>query len=221
MDITPHQLRSARAYLDVSRNDVSAATGIGVQTLADLENGKTDSPRTSTLDTLKLYYEANGLEFSDDGGIRPRKVLVHQYQGAEGFRKFMDDVYETAKTQGGEICLHNAKPSNWLKWLGAEWNTMHTNRMLGIKDKLTSFKITAGHDDYQMIGKHAEYRWLPKEMWNDQSFYAYGDRIALLNFEEDSVNIVVMYNRKFADGFRSLFDVTWENVTIIPPKQGA
>lgn len=220
MNISPNQLRSARAFLDVSRNDVSAATGIGVQTLADLENGKTDSPRTSTLDTLKTYYEANGLEFSDDGGIRPSKVLVQQYEGAEGFRQFMDDVYDVAKTQGGEICLHNARPDNWLKWLGVEWNAMHTARMVAIKDNM-DFKITAGHDDYQMIGKHAEYRWLPKEMWNDQSFYAYGDRIALLNFEQDSVHIVVMYNRKFADGFRSLFNVAWENVTIIPPKQGS
>lgn len=220
MDITPHQLRSARAYLDVSRNDVADATGIGVQTLADLENGKTDSPRISTLDTLRLYYEAGGLEFTDDGGIRPNKVRVQQYEGAEGFRRFMDEVYDVAKTQGGEICLHNAKPANWIKWLGVEWNLMHTERMVAIKDRL-DFKITAGHDDYQLIGKHAEYRWLPKEMWNDQSFYAYGDRIALLNFEEDSVHIVVMHNKKFADGFRSLFNVAWDNVTIKPPKKDA
>lgn len=217
MEITAQQLRSARAFLDISRNDVSAATGVGVQTLADLENGKTDSPRISTLDTLRLYYEANGVEFSDDGGIRPRKVLVEQYQGAEGFRRFMDDVYETVKTQGGEICLHNAKPENWLKWLGAEWNAMHTSRMLDL-GKL-NFKITAGHDDYQLIGKHAEYRWLPRDMWNDQSFYAYGDRFALLNFEEDSVHIVVMHNRKFSDGFRKLFNVAWNSVTTIPPKK--
>ena len=218
MEITPHQLRSARAFMDVSRNDVADATGIGVQTLADLENGKTDSPRISTLDTLRLYYETHGIEFTDDGGIRPNKVRVQQYEGAEGFRRFMDDVYEVAKTQGGEICLHNAKPSNWLKWLGVEWNQMHTERMVAVKDGM-NFKITAGHDDYQMIGKHAEYRWLPKEMWNDQSFYAYGDRIALLNFEEDSVHIVVMHNKKFADGFRSLFNVAWDNVTTIPPRK--
>lgn len=218
MEISSQQLRSARAYLDISRNEVAADTGVGVQTLADLENGKTDSPRISTLDTLRSYYESKGVEFTHDGGIRPRKVLVEQYDGPEGFRRFMDDVYQIASTQGGEICLHNAKPANWIKWLGVEWNTMHTNRMLSITKKM-DFKITAGHDDYQMIGKHAEYRWLPQEMWNDQSFYAYGDRIALLNFEEDSVHIVVMHNRKFADGFRKLFNVAWNNVTLIPPTQ--
>ncbi len=220
MEINPKQLRSARAYLDVSRNDVADATNIGVQTLSDLENGKTSSPRTSTLEILKLYYETNGIEFTEEGGIRPNKVRVQQFEGAEGFRRFMDDVYETAKSQGGEICLHNAKPQNWLKWLGEEWNKFHTNRMLEIKDKI-NFKITAGHNDYLMIGKHAEYRWLPKDMWNEQSFYAYGDRIALLNFEDDSVHIVVMHNKRFAEGFRSLFNVTWDKVAIIPPEKKA
>jgi transcriptional regulator with XRE-family HTH domain len=219
MEITAQQLRSARAYLDLARNDVAAATGVGTQTLADLENGKTDSPRISTLDTLRLFYETRGVEFTDDGGIRPRKVRVIQFQGAEGFQKFMDDVYETVKDQGGEVCLHNANPSNWIKWLGVEWNTMHTQRMLGL-GKL-NFKITAGHDDFQMIGKHAEYRWLPPTMWNDQSFYAYGDRMALLNFEDNSVHIVVMHNRKFADGFRTLFNVAWNTVSITPPPKGS
>lgn len=219
MTISPNQLRSARAFLDISRNDVSEATSIGVQTLADLENGKTSSPRISTLDTLKLYYEANGVEFSEDGGIRPRKALVRQYEGTDGFKAFMDDVYEIANTEGGEICLHNAKPENWIKWLGKEWNEFHTQRMCEIK-KPMDFKITAATNDYNMIGRHAEYRWLPEDMWNEQSFYAYGDRIALLNFEEDAVNIVVMYNRKFANGFRSLFNVAWEHSTIQPDKKG-
>ncbi len=215
MEITPQQLRSARAYLDLARNDVAAATGVGVQTLADLETGKTDSPRISTIDTLRLFYETKGVEFSDDGGIRPHKVRVVQFQGADGFRSFMDDVYETAKQQGGEICLHNANPSNWIKWLGQDWNVMHTNRMLEL-GKL-NFKITAGHDDFLMIGKHAEYRWLPADMWNDQSFYAYGDRMALLNFEDQTVHIVVMHNKRFADGFRKLFNVAWNTVSITPP----
>lgn len=216
--IAPAQLRSARGYLNLSRNEVAEQTGVGVQTLADIETGKTESPRTSTLHTLKRFYESHDLQFTDDGGLRPSKTLIRQYQGADGFREFMDDVYETAKAKGGEICLHNANPSNWLKWLGAEWNTFHTQRMQTIERSM-NFKITAGHNDYNMIGKHAEYRWLPEDMWNEQSFYAYGDRIALLHFEDTDVNILVMHSKEFADGFRSLFNVAWDNISIVPPKK--
>lgn len=186
-----------------------------VQTISSFEQD-VGSPTKRTLQTITETFEQHGVEFTD-GGVRKIKSEILHFEGADGFRNFMNDVYEIAKSQGGEICLHNAKPANWIKWLGVEWNAMHTQRMLEL-GKL-NFKITAGHNDYQMIGKHAEYRWLPQGMWNDQSFYAYGDRIALLNFEENSINIVVMRNKKFSDGFRKLFNVTWDNVAIVPPRQ--
>lgn len=216
--LSPSQCRAARGLLNWSQPDLAQRCGMHVQTIGAFEQ-ETGSPSKRTLQKITQTLENFGIEFlEDDDGVRRIHGKIKHLQGAEGFQNFMDEVYDVAKTQGGEICLHNAKPANWIKWLGVEWNLMHTERMVAIKDRL-DFKITAGHNDYQMIGKHAEYRWLPKEMWNDQSFYAYGDRIALLNFEEDSVHIVVMHNKKFADGFRSLFNVAWDNVTIKPPKK--
>lgn len=220
MEITAQQLRSARAFLDVSRNDVAAATVVGVQTLADLENGKTDSPRISTLDTLRLYYEANGVEFSDDGGIRPRTLRSKHLRGTDGFRELMDDVYEQANTVGGKIRLWNAKPSNWTKWLGQEWYAAHTKRMQNVLPNI-SFHVTCKEGDTNFIGgKHSEYRWVPEKMFNEQSIYCFGDRIAFMNFEQDSVDIYVLYNRSFADSFRLLFDLVWDEITIIPTAEG-
>lgn len=217
MIITAAQCRAARALLDWSQPDLAKKSGIHVQTISNFEHGN-GSPTNKTLGTIRETFESEGVDFSDhDDGVRRTSAKIQYLHGADGFQRFMDDVYDVAKTQGGEICLHNANPKNWLKWLGSDWNTMHTNRMLEL-GKL-NFKITAAHDDYTMIGKHAEYRWLPREMWNDQSFYAYGNRIALLNFEKESINIVVMHNQKFANGFRKLFNVTWDNIAIIPPQQ--
>ena len=216
--ITPTQMRAARAMLDVSQGHVSEHLGIAANTLSKIESGQSDVSVSRNQDIQK-YYEREGIEFTDNDGVQWNQNQVRKYEGAEGFRNFMDDVYETATLQGGEICLHNAKPDNWLKWLGEEWNNFHTERMLKIKDGV-DFKITSGHNDYLMIGKHAEYRWLPEDMWNGQSFYAYGDRIALLNFEDENVNIIVMHNKRFADGFRSLFNVTWKNVATVPVEKG-
>ncbi len=216
MEITAQQLRSARAFLDVSRNDVSAMTKVGVQTIADLENGKTDSPRISTLDTLRLYYEANGLEFSEDGGIRPHGLRSKHLKGTDGFRELMDDVYNQASTVGGKIRLWNAKPSNWTKWLGQDWYAAHTERMQVVLPNI-SFNVTCREGDTNFIGgKHAEYRWVPEKIFNEQSIYCFGDRIAFMNFEENSVNIYVLYNKSFADSFRLLFDLVWDEITIMP-----
>lgn len=220
MDITPNQLRSARAFIDISRNDVSDQTGIGVQTLADLENGKTSSPRTSTLEILKLFYETRGLEFTEDGGVRPRTMRFKHLKGTDGFRELMNDVYEQSKEVGGKIRLWNARPSNWTKWLGQEWYAQHTQRMQKLLDKI-SFWVTCEEGDTNFIGgKHSEYRWVPKKIFNEQSIYCFGDRIAFMNFEEDSVNIYVLYSRDFSDSFKLLFDFVWDEITTIPSIDG-
>ncbi len=188
-----------------------------VQTIGAFEK-EIGSPSKRTLQKITETLEAAGVEFlPDDDGVRRSSGKVRHFQGRTGFKNFMDDVYEVTRTQGGEICLHNAKPSNWIKWLGESYVSAYTERMLALGD--IDVRITVHHGEYQLVSKHAEYRWLPSEFWNDQSFYAYGDRIALLNFEEDSVQIVVIHNRKFADGFRNLFNVTWNSVAVIPDKQ--
>ena len=214
MGIESGQLRAARALLNIGLKDVSSATNIGSGTISDIENEKTPHPRAATLDKLKVFYQSRGVDFTAEGGIRPREVLVQQFRGSEGFRSFMDDVYSVASTEDGPIRLYNAKPANWQKWLGEDWNTMHTERMVALGD--LDFRITAQHGDFLFIGKHAEYRWLPEGMWNEQSIYAYGDRFATLNFEPDAVTIVVVHNRQTANGFRALFDVAWEHATIQP-----
>lgn len=220
MNISPNQLRSARAYLDISRNDVADITGIGVQTLSDLENGKTASPRTSTLETLRLLYESRGLEFTEDGGIRPHGLRSKHLRGTDGFRELMDDVYEQARTVGGKIRLWNARPSNWTKWLGQDWYAAHTQRMQPLLPNI-SFHVTCKEGETNFIGgKHSEYRWVPEKIFNEQAIYCFGDRIAFMNFEPESVDIYVLYNRAFSDSFRLLFDLVWDEITIIPTLEG-
>jgi len=213
--ILTRQLRAARADLNLTLDDVSEATNIAKTTISDIENEKTEKPRGSTLETLKIFYESQGIEFLESGSISPRDVKVDRYSGEDGFRYFMNDVYEVARKVGGEIRLHNAKPENWRKWLGQEWLDMHCARMDEIADTL-NFKITAGHGDKSLLARHAEYRWLPKEMWNQQSFYAYGNRLALLTFSEDNINIFVIHSKEHAVSFRALFDLAWENSTVEP-----
>jgi len=206
------QCRAARALLNWSQPDLAKQCGMHVQTICHFEKGS-GTPTKKTLQRITETLQNGGVEFFNDGGVRPRKIFVQQYKGAEGFKAFMDDVYETVKKVGGPIRLYNAKPTNWLKWLGAEWNDMHAQRMAAVTSK-ENFKITAGHGDKEFLGPYAEYRWLPKKMWNEQSIYTYGDRFATLNFQPDSVTIVVVHNKQTAEGFRALFDVAWKHETL-------
>src|ERR1700761_5608315 len=72
--ISPAQLRAARALVGWSRDDLAAATGTNVRTLARLEAGETE-PRTTTLAGIRAALEAQGVEFTngDAPGVRLRK----------------------------------------------------------------------------------------------------------------------------------------------------
>src|SRR5690606_12874302 len=101
----------------------------------------------------------------------------------------------------------NAKPANWIKLLDEYWYTHHIRRMEAILDQIV-FKIIIREGDYNFISKDfAEYRWVSKKIWNEYSYYAYGDKIAFLNFENDTVEIFVLKHKHFARTHRFLFNL--------------
>ena len=132
----------------------------------------------------------------------------------------MDDVYQQAKDKGGKIRLWNARPGLFIQWLGEEFYARHTERMRPLLGDI-SFNVTCEEGETNFIGgKFAEYRWVPKKIFNEQAIYCYGDRIAFLSFEEKSVNIFILHSKEFTDSFRLLFDFVWDEITIIPDLEG-
>ena len=75
-----------------------------------------------------------GVEFIPQHGVRFRGNVIEEYQGREGFREFYDDVYTTARNEGGELCIFNGVPEKIVHWLGEDWYELHTKRMVEIKD---------------------------------------------------------------------------------------
>jgi transcriptional regulator with XRE-family HTH domain len=217
MSITTAQIRGARGILNWSQQDLAQRTGISATSIGAIENGQT-TPRASTLDTIRYTLERNGIEFLGLDGVRVQSDFIKTYTGTEGFRDFMDHLYETAKTYGGEIVLFNAKPVNWYKWLGEDWFKAHSKRMQDLGNKI-NFKITSKQGEGLFISKDfAEYRWFPDELFSDRALYSYAGNLAFVNFDETNVSVVVLKQSDFAKAFQVLFNVAWENVAIIPPQ---
>lgn len=212
---TIEQIRAARALLDWSQSDLANFAGLSQTGIARIENG-TNQPNSSTLEKIKGAFENSNIEFLGTSGVRRNSGEVKTFRSIEGFREFMNDIYDTAKAQGGEICLHNAKPQNWRKWLGDEWFKMHSARMAALGNKI-DFRITTEEGNRDFISSEfAEYRWFPADLFNEQSFYAYGKKLAFVNFSDDDVSVSVLDNKNFAEGFRILFNIAWDQVAKKP-----
>ncbi len=88
--------------------------------------------------------------------------------------------------------------------------------MVAIRDNYT-LRITAVEGDTLLIASpYAEYRWISSTMFNDRSFYAYGSKLAFLNFGDDYVQIFVLNQLEFAQGFMGIFDIAWQHAAHKP-----
>jgi transcriptional regulator with XRE-family HTH domain len=212
---TIEQIRAARALIGWSQGDLAENAGLSQTGIARIENG-TNHPNSTTISKICGAFDCADIEFIGESGVKKRTGEIRTLSGVQGFKDFMDDVYNVAKEQGGEICLYNANPENWNKWLGQDWYEMHSERMQSIKDNYV-FSVSVNEGEGQFIGKgFVEYRWFPKEIFNEQSFYSYGNKLAFLNFSDNNVTINILDNKDFAEGFRSLFNIAWKNVSVKP-----
>lgn len=213
MTLTSAQSRAARGLIhNLSQEDIHRKTGISQSWLSNFENPKIimTNPNLENLQKLRSFYEERGIEFIPNG-VRERKALVKNYEGVDGFRAFMDDVYETAKEFGGNICLHNSRPNMWIKLLGEDWYAMHSKRMKSL-EKSIRIRIIVQEGESDFILDFAEHRAFPKGNWQKNVFYAYGSKLGFLDFSNGNVQIFVLEHKAFVNEFIELFDIAWDTV---------
>ncbi|MBU6234375.1 MAG: helix-turn-helix domain-containing protein [Alphaproteobacteria bacterium] len=208
--ITPSQIRAARAHLDLSQDEVASKCGITKYTLSNIERGAND-PSGRSLELIKSFFERSGIRFTADNGIRYLEQDVICLEGSDGFRYFMEDVYETLSKKPGTYCVSNVDENNWVKWLGAEEARVLCDKIANIENIRAHILVKEG--DNFTFAEHAEYRYLPGDLFYDNtSFYVYGDKLALIHFDPDNVTVRLLSNRYFSAGFKLMFYRFWDTV---------
>jgi hypothetical protein len=71
--------------------------------------------------------------------------------------------------------------------------------------------ITGEGDTYLISSSFSQHRAIPAKIFNDQSIYAYGSKLAFVTFGED-VTVNILNNQEFCEGFRVLFNIAWDLV---------
>ncbi len=209
--ISGRQIRAARALLNYSQNVVADTCGLDKSTLSQIENEHSQG-KAASVNALQAFYENRGVEFIDGDGVRLQRGGIRRYQGAGEFREFFDDIYETAKSVGGDICLFNGVPTALVRWLGQSFYIMHAERMAKIKGNFR-FRVIIEETDSNLIGaSFATYRWFPRDLFRDRTIYVYGGKVGILSFRDDDVQVVVIDQAEFAESLLILFEIAWETV---------
>ncbi|MDD4616309.1 MAG: helix-turn-helix transcriptional regulator [Alphaproteobacteria bacterium] len=216
--ITAAQLRAARGLLDWSRGDLAKAAKVSQETIKNIEHG-VFRPQEVTETALIRAFAAHGVEFVGTEGVVLRKDSVLRYEGVDGFKKMLDEVYAAAQQpyscNGGDKPIYatsigdEAFPQilgNYFLEHVRRMNTLNNLKMrLMIKEKPTTKIAEEARSSYR------EYRFRPKGDNANASFYVYGDKIAIINFEkmESGPEILIISSAMAAKAYREQFESMW------------
>ena len=205
MTITTAQIRGARGILNWSQSDLAERTGISATSIGSIENGQS-TPRANTISTIQKAFENSGIEFIGLDGVKIRSGDVRIFSGKNGFLDFYDDVYNTLKDNPTEVLVSNVDERVFLKWLG-EFKDTHAERMKSIPQLGFKILIREG-DDYIPAEEFAIYRAMPKELFASVPFYCYGEKLAIILFQ-DTPTIIVMNYPAINAAYRVQFQDIW------------
>jgi DNA-binding XRE family transcriptional regulator len=214
--ITAAQLRAARGLVDWTRNELAKAANVSPETVKNIEHG-IFRPQEETADRIVKTFAAHGVEFTESEGVRLHKDSVTRYEGVDGFKQFMDEVYAAAqepdaKIGGGkQICVSNVDDRLFVKHLG-DYSPLHSRRMNELKDVKVRV-LVADKDLFSAPEpKYIEYRGNPIQGVGNVPFYVYGDKLAILMFGENSApQIVVISSALVSKAYREQFEILWKN----------
>lgn len=209
MSITTAQIRGARGLLDWSQSELSRRTGISTTSIGNIESGHTQA-RESTLEVIRKAFEASGIEFMPNSGLRMKDQMVVTLEGSAALDVLLDDIYTTLyKTGGGEVMAYGVEER-------LNPNSDEYRKVLEYLDRLKKANITerliVREGDKNFVAPKEYYRWIPQEFFSPYPFYIYGDKVALLNWEP-TPKIMIITSSVFAQSFNKVFDFLWSHAS--------
>jgi len=215
MSITVAQIRGARGLLNWSQSALSKRTNISTTSIGNIEAGNTQA-RETTLKLIRQAFENAGIEFIGTEGIRMRNDIIRIFEGREGFWEFYEDIYNTVRKDPGEVLVSNVDERDFERWLDSDNLRTHVSRMEEIDGLTYKILIREGDTHYLTTSDYCVYRWLPKQLFVSVPFYVYGNKMAIVLFNEQP-KVILLNNAMITEGYRKQFQAIWD-ISITPLK---
>ncbi len=212
------QIRAARGLLRWSAAALAEKAGLTRDTINKIEDD-TVQPREGTLKDIIRAFDENGVEFTDNFGVRLKPQGVEVLVGHTGLCRFFDMVYEHARKHGGTIMQTGVDEALFSEHLG-DYSPVHIKRMTQLVSERNDIKFQAlirEGDTNFTCSDYAEYKWLPKNLFDPVPFYVYGDCLAIISFQTIPAPTIVVHNiPAITHAYKKQFEALW---TLSKPPQ--
>lgn len=191
-------MAAARGMLGWSQKELSRRTNITPEAINRIERGEVENPRLSTIQAIQEVFEAEGIEFIEQSGIRLRSQVVREFTGEDRYLKMLDDAFYTLK-KGEELLVVCSDDRVSPSAINDSYRRLR-NAGVGMR------QIVEDGNTYLMGGLD-EYRYLPKKYFHNNATIIYGDKVGVVISGQEKVLIV--RDKELAASLRNLFNFMW------------
>jgi transcriptional regulator with XRE-family HTH domain len=202
------QIRAARALLDWSREDLANFSGMSVPALARVELGDAQA-RPASMDKIQSTFEGAGVVFIEGSGVRLRNEIVRVQKGPDALILLFNEIYEYAikNKSKTELLCSGFKAADFFAHISKDFIKLHSERMAALKGVFFKTLVSEAEEDYYSV-TYSEYRKLPDEMFQGVPFYIFGDRLAIIAFNEQ-LQVILIEEKNVAEVYRQQFNALW------------
>jgi|TARA_R110002126_G_scaffold282931_1_gene431808 transcriptional regulator with XRE-family HTH domain len=201
------QIRAARGLLNWSQGQLAEEAHLSKASIQNYEIGKS-TPNISSLNKMIKAFERAGVEFTEDGGVRPRQNQIMVLNGHEGMKTLFDDIFEVVRSHSNpDLCVSNVDEAAFDRWLGAPKSLQAQRSIGGARYNPRALIKDAGAQ--LTPGSYSEYRITAAECVADVSLYLYGDKAAFIESSAGGVKVTIMEGRDMIESLRKMFEAVW------------
>lgn len=166
-----YQLAAARGMLGWSLKELSEKTNLTPESINRIERGEIDNPRRSTIQTLKEVFESEGIEFTEQSGIRLRNNALIEFHGTDAYQQIIEHAYTILKNKEGEI------------WVLFGEDEVSSKEVIESELRLRRHKIhmrfVVSESNNFLRYPLEEYRTIPKQYFRNNPIVVYSDFVAI------------------------------------------
>jgi transcriptional regulator with XRE-family HTH domain len=211
--ITGRQIRAARGLLGWDAIDLAKKADLTRETVSKIENEAVQA-HEKTLANIVRAFDENGVEFTENSGVRLKPQGLEVLNGKRGLQEFFNNVYEYMRVHGGKIVQIGINENQFVEIVGSEFAEEYKIRMGKVVEErkdITVLAILREGDTNFMYSNYNQYRWISNDVFAPVPFYIYGDTLAIMDFQTVPPPTIIVHKfPAITRAYRKQFDVFWE-----------
>lgn len=208
MNLTGKQVRAARALAGWDRPDLAARVGMSLMTIQNIEL-ESKRPKQQTIDKIVAAFDEVGIEFTENQGVRCKPSNLEVFEGVQRFDEFMDYMYGYLDRHGGDVCI-SIKDERYLQRTRKNIEAHRAKMFELVNSGKVKGRILAAEGELKSGWAELRRQHVKSDM-PQVSFFAFGDNLALISFDNASTPYVVLHKTSpFAAAYKNAFEVAWE-----------